>query len=151
MRHKCPICKVETDSAIHADFPFCSERCRERDLGNWASEKYDGIPLAFTGVFFIEDWFGHHVFLAGPVAQVSPPAALAAKREVRVDRRVRLRFADGAFVLHRECFFSVFSVASGLRNLIIRSHKPQRSRKGHIQKKSISQPSTRRGAPVAMR
>jgi len=35
-----PICKVETDSAIHADFPFCSERCRERDLGNWASEKY---------------------------------------------------------------------------------------------------------------
>jgi len=40
MKHKCPICKAETDSAIHADFPFCSERCRERDLGNWASEKY---------------------------------------------------------------------------------------------------------------
>jgi uncharacterized protein len=40
MKHKCPICKVATDSAIHADFPFCSERCRERDLGNWASEKY---------------------------------------------------------------------------------------------------------------
>jgi endogenous inhibitor of DNA gyrase (YacG/DUF329 family) len=40
MKHKCPICKTETDSAIHADFPFCSERCRERDLGNWASEKY---------------------------------------------------------------------------------------------------------------
>ena len=40
MKHRCPICKIETDSAIHADFPFCSERCRERDLGNWASEKY---------------------------------------------------------------------------------------------------------------
>jgi uncharacterized protein len=40
MKHKCPICKTETDSAIHADFPFCSERCRDRDLGNWASEKY---------------------------------------------------------------------------------------------------------------
>jgi uncharacterized protein len=40
MKHKCPICRVETDSAVHADFPFCSERCRERDLGNWASEKY---------------------------------------------------------------------------------------------------------------
>ena len=40
MKHKCPICKGETDSAVHADFPFCSERCRERDLGNWASEKY---------------------------------------------------------------------------------------------------------------
>ena len=40
MKHKCPICKVETDSAVHEDFPFCSERCRDRDLGNWASEKY---------------------------------------------------------------------------------------------------------------
>jgi endogenous inhibitor of DNA gyrase (YacG/DUF329 family) len=40
MKHKCPICKAETDSTIHADFPFCSERCRDRDLGNWATEKY---------------------------------------------------------------------------------------------------------------
>ena len=40
MKHNCPICKAETDSAVHAEFPFCSERCRERDLGNWASEKY---------------------------------------------------------------------------------------------------------------
>jgi endogenous inhibitor of DNA gyrase (YacG/DUF329 family) len=40
MKHKCPICKTETDSAVHKDFPFCSERCRERDLGNWSSEKY---------------------------------------------------------------------------------------------------------------
>jgi endogenous inhibitor of DNA gyrase (YacG/DUF329 family) len=40
MKHICPICKAETDSAVHADFPFCSERCRDRDLGNWASEKY---------------------------------------------------------------------------------------------------------------
>lgn len=40
MKHKCLICKAETDSAVHADFPFCSERCRGRDLGNWASEKY---------------------------------------------------------------------------------------------------------------
>jgi len=40
MKYKCPICKTETDSAVHPDFPFCSERCRDRDLGNWASEKY---------------------------------------------------------------------------------------------------------------
>jgi uncharacterized protein len=40
MKHKCPICKVETDSALNAEFPFCSERCRDRDLGNWAAEKY---------------------------------------------------------------------------------------------------------------
>jgi endogenous inhibitor of DNA gyrase (YacG/DUF329 family) len=29
-----------TDSAGNAEFPFCSERCRLIDLGNWASEKY---------------------------------------------------------------------------------------------------------------
>jgi endogenous inhibitor of DNA gyrase (YacG/DUF329 family) len=40
MKHKCAICKAETDSTVHPDFPFCSERCRDRDLGNWASEKY---------------------------------------------------------------------------------------------------------------
>ena len=48
MKHKCPICKAETDSAVHADFPFCSERCRERDLGNWASEKYVASESTFT-------------------------------------------------------------------------------------------------------
>jgi uncharacterized protein len=40
MKHRCPICKTPTDSAVHAEFPFCSERCRDRDLGNWATEKY---------------------------------------------------------------------------------------------------------------
>jgi uncharacterized protein len=40
MKHKCPICKRSTDSEKDADFPFCSERCRMSDLGNWASEKY---------------------------------------------------------------------------------------------------------------
>ena len=36
---RCPICKKEV-AAGSADFPFCSERCRIMDLGNWASEKY---------------------------------------------------------------------------------------------------------------
>jgi len=40
MKHQCPICKKPTDSEKDADFPFCSERCREIDLGHWASEKY---------------------------------------------------------------------------------------------------------------
>jgi endogenous inhibitor of DNA gyrase (YacG/DUF329 family) len=40
MKHKCPICKTVTDSVLNADFPFCSEKCRDRDLGNWATEKY---------------------------------------------------------------------------------------------------------------
>jgi len=40
MQHRCPICKTPTDSTANPEFPFCSERCRERDLGNWATEKY---------------------------------------------------------------------------------------------------------------
>jgi endogenous inhibitor of DNA gyrase (YacG/DUF329 family) len=40
MKHRCPICKNLTDSEKDADFPFCGERCRVRDLGNWATEKY---------------------------------------------------------------------------------------------------------------
>jgi endogenous inhibitor of DNA gyrase (YacG/DUF329 family) len=40
MQRRCPICKTLTDTATNADFPFCSERCRLIDLGNWASEKY---------------------------------------------------------------------------------------------------------------
>jgi uncharacterized protein len=36
---KCPICKKRVARA-HPEFPFCSERCRIIDLGNWASEKY---------------------------------------------------------------------------------------------------------------
>ena len=35
----CPICKksVAPDAP---DFPFCCERCRLIDLGNWATDKY---------------------------------------------------------------------------------------------------------------
>ncbi len=40
MQTRCPICKKSTDSTKDSDFPFCSERCRLLDLGNWASEKY---------------------------------------------------------------------------------------------------------------
>ena len=36
---KCPICKKEMPPGA-PDAPFCSERCRIIDLGNWASEKY---------------------------------------------------------------------------------------------------------------
>jgi len=40
MTSRCPICRKPTDSEKSSDFPFCSERCRLYDLGNWASEKY---------------------------------------------------------------------------------------------------------------
>ncbi len=36
---KCPICKKEVaPGGKHV--PFCSDRCRLIDLGNWATEKY---------------------------------------------------------------------------------------------------------------
>lgn len=60
---RCPICRKQTDSEKDTDFPFCSERCRLLDLGNWASEKYrvsspifdesefgvPGAPISRTG------------------------------------------------------------------------------------------------------
>jgi endogenous inhibitor of DNA gyrase (YacG/DUF329 family) len=39
---KCPICKKEV-ADDSSEYPFCSDRCRTIDLGNWASEKY-AIP-----------------------------------------------------------------------------------------------------------
>lgn len=44
----CPICRKEV-SRENPDFPFCSERCRTIDLGNWASGKYVvSTPLSST-------------------------------------------------------------------------------------------------------
>jgi endogenous inhibitor of DNA gyrase (YacG/DUF329 family) len=37
---KCPICKKKEVAFGDPEFPFCSERCRTIDLGNWASGKY---------------------------------------------------------------------------------------------------------------
>lgn len=36
---KCPICKKPVEFGSE-HMPFCSERCKLIDLGNWASEKY---------------------------------------------------------------------------------------------------------------
>ena len=52
MKASCPICKRPTDSESHAEFPFCSERCRLLDLGNWASEKYVISSPAFDESMF---------------------------------------------------------------------------------------------------
>ena len=35
----CPICNKEV-ALDNPEMPFCSERCRVIDLGNWASGKY---------------------------------------------------------------------------------------------------------------
>jgi endogenous inhibitor of DNA gyrase (YacG/DUF329 family) len=36
----CPACKKVEVKLGDPEFPFCSDRCRLIDLGNWASEKY---------------------------------------------------------------------------------------------------------------
>lgn len=36
---KCPICGSSVKIS-NPEMPFCSERCRTIDLGNWATEKY---------------------------------------------------------------------------------------------------------------
>lgn len=38
---KCPTCNIEVEWIKESEFrPFCSERCRLIDLGDWASEKH---------------------------------------------------------------------------------------------------------------
>lgn len=36
---RCPICQRPVNLK-DPDAPFCGERCKEVDLGNWAMEKY---------------------------------------------------------------------------------------------------------------
>jgi endogenous inhibitor of DNA gyrase (YacG/DUF329 family) len=36
---QCPICRRPV-KLEDPDSPFCSDRCRDIDLGNWATEKY---------------------------------------------------------------------------------------------------------------
>ena len=50
---KCPHCKIEFNYHESADRPFCSERCKLIDLGQWLSEEH-AIPGADNSVY-IED------------------------------------------------------------------------------------------------
>ena len=52
MKRACPICRKPVDSETSPDFPFCSERCRLLDLGNWSSEKYVISSPAFDESMF---------------------------------------------------------------------------------------------------
>lgn len=40
MKTKCPVCKKEVLWQGNPFRPFCSERCRQIDLGLWVSEEY---------------------------------------------------------------------------------------------------------------
>jgi endogenous inhibitor of DNA gyrase (YacG/DUF329 family) len=48
MQFECPTCKKPVSKPIAGQasfFPFCSERCRLIDLGQWLDEKYR-VPVA---------------------------------------------------------------------------------------------------------
>ncbi|MCA9156257.1 MAG: DNA gyrase inhibitor YacG [Pirellulaceae bacterium] len=51
---KCPTCSEPFDPARSAAVPFCSERCRQIDLGRWLDERY-GLPYEPENV---DDGFG---------------------------------------------------------------------------------------------
>jgi hypothetical protein len=36
---RCPTCRKEFDAAQSEALPFCSQRCRQIDLGRWLSEE----------------------------------------------------------------------------------------------------------------
>jgi endogenous inhibitor of DNA gyrase (YacG/DUF329 family) len=50
MKRQCPICEKPTE--VNGDFPFCSERCRWLDLGDWAAERYVISEPAFDESMF---------------------------------------------------------------------------------------------------
>ena len=43
-RATCPTCAVTFEVDRTSCMPFCSERCRQIDLGRWFSEEY-GLPV----------------------------------------------------------------------------------------------------------
>jgi endogenous inhibitor of DNA gyrase (YacG/DUF329 family) len=46
----CPICKKAVKArAENKCFPFCSERCKQIDLGKWLSEEY-GVAAEDEGL-----------------------------------------------------------------------------------------------------
>lgn len=51
--YRCPICGKPV-SADDPNMPFCSDRCRVLDLGNWASEKYR-VPSTLQSEFEDEE------------------------------------------------------------------------------------------------
>lgn len=51
---QCPICHKPVQSA-DPHMPFCSERCKEVDLGFWAMEKYVISEPVVLDEFSLED------------------------------------------------------------------------------------------------
>ncbi|HZL90941.1 MAG TPA: DNA gyrase inhibitor YacG [Pirellulaceae bacterium] len=41
---RCPICGKQFEPQVSAALPFCSDRCRQIDLGRWLREGYS-VPV----------------------------------------------------------------------------------------------------------
>ncbi|MCE9526439.1 MAG: DNA gyrase inhibitor YacG [Planctomycetales bacterium] len=41
---RCPICEKQFDPALSQAMPFCTDRCRQIDLGRWLREIYS-VPV----------------------------------------------------------------------------------------------------------
>ncbi len=50
---QCPICRRYFDPEQSSALPFCSDRCRQIDLGRWLGEKY-----RIAGEQVSPDWTG---------------------------------------------------------------------------------------------
>jgi uncharacterized protein len=46
----CPICEKPTTWKDNPYRPFCSEKCQDRDLGNWLTENYAVPELEETNI-----------------------------------------------------------------------------------------------------
>ena len=55
MTKSCPICRKPRSEEF---FPFCSVRCRDRDLAQWFNEGYSipGPPAVAEEIAMVEDW-----------------------------------------------------------------------------------------------
>lgn len=86
----------------------------------------EGFTVSPARLFFVEDRLGNDILLAGPIAQVLHAAALAAKGKIPMDRRVRLRFANRAFMSHAKVF-SLFSVLRSPAKYSLPEHSQRRA------------------------
>ena len=41
---RCPVCRKAFDLEVSPAMPFCSDRCRQIDLGRWLNEEYS-VPV----------------------------------------------------------------------------------------------------------
>jgi endogenous inhibitor of DNA gyrase (YacG/DUF329 family) len=52
---RCPICRRPFDTDLSPALPFCSDRCRQIDLGRWFDEDYS-VPVEREDADHAEGW-----------------------------------------------------------------------------------------------